>query len=81
VCVCVIFVEVCYACVCRRAKLFRYDTTLDPREWKERGTGDVKILQHKLLGTCRVLMRRDKTLKICANHYGKFALNIKVAGK
>jgi len=58
-----------------RAKLFRYDCTSDPREWKERGTGDVKVLRHKLLGTCRVLMRRDKTLKICANHYGNIALN------
>lgn len=52
-----------------RAKLFRYDTEAETREWKERGTGDVKILRHKQLGTCRVLMRRDKTLKICANHY------------
>lgn len=52
-----------------RAKLFRYDAESEPREWKERGTGDVKILRHKQLGTCRVLMRRDKTLKICANHY------------
>ncbi|KAG3262086.1 RANBP1-like, partial [Ictidomys tridecemlineatus] len=31
-----------------------------------RGTGDVK---HKEKGTIRLLMRRDKTLKICANHY------------
>ena len=60
-------------CVCSRAKLFRYDSASDPREWKERGTGDVKILRHKMLGTCRVLMRRDKTLKICANHHSKFA--------
>jgi Ran-binding protein 1 len=52
-----------------RAKLFRYDAESEPREWKERGTGDVKILRHNQLGTCRVLMRRDKTLKICANHY------------
>lgn len=52
-----------------RAKLFRYDAEAETREWKERGTGDVKILRHKQLGTCRVLMRRDKTLKICANHY------------
>ena len=32
-----------------RAKLFRYDTS-DPEEppvWKERGTGDVKILKHQ----------------------------------
>jgi Ran-binding protein 1 len=55
---------------CSRAKLFRYDSESEPREWKERGTGDIKILKHKQHGTCRVLMRRDKTLKICANHYG-----------
>ena len=54
-----------------RAKLYRYDAQAEPPEWKERGTGDVKILKHKLQGTCRVLMRRDKTHKICANHYGK----------
>lgn len=52
-----------------RAKLFRYDCQSEPREWKERGTGDIKILFQKHLGTCRILMRRDKTLKICANHY------------
>eukprot|EP00095_Tigriopus_kingsejongensis_P006076 maker-scaffold1443_size41101-snap-gene-0.8 protein:Tk06076 transcript:maker-scaffold1443_size41101-snap-gene-0.8-mRNA-1 annotation:"ran-specific gtpase-activating" len=51
-----------------RAKLYRYDSTADPPEWKERGTGDVKILEHKELETYRVVMRRDKTLKICANH-------------
>lgn len=52
-----------------RAKLYRYDSQSEPREWKERGTGDVKILRQKQLGMCRILMRRDKTLKICANHY------------
>jgi Ran-binding protein 1 len=52
-----------------RAKLFRYDSQSEPREWKERGTGDVKILHQKNLSACRILMRRDKTLKICANHY------------
>ena len=26
-------------------------------------------LQHKVTGMVRLLMRRDKTLKICANHY------------
>eukprot|EP00058_Branchiostoma_floridae_P002287 XP_002587775.1 hypothetical protein BRAFLDRAFT_228588 [Branchiostoma floridae] len=42
----------------------------DPAEWKERGVGDVNILQHKTdQGKIRVLMRRDKTIKICANHY------------
>lgn len=56
---------------CRRAKLFRFASENDPPEWKERGTGDVKLLKHKEKGTIRLLMRRDKTLKICANHYGK----------
>ncbi|CAO3625407.1 unnamed protein product [Cunninghamella blakesleeana] len=50
-----------------RAKLFRYDKQL--KEWKERGTGDVKFLQHKETKKVRLLMRRDKTLKVCANHY------------
>ncbi|NP_001081577.1 RAN binding protein 1 L homeolog [Xenopus laevis] len=52
-----------------RAKLFRFASENDPPEWKERGTGDVKLLKHKERGTIRLLMRRDKTLKICANHY------------
>lgn len=52
-----------------RAKLFRYDSESDPAEWKERGVGDMKILRHKHEGTCRVLMRRDKTHKVCANHH------------
>eukprot|EP01125_Pyxidicula_operculata_P010113 TRINITY_DN3332_c0_g1_i1.p1 TRINITY_DN3332_c0_g1~~TRINITY_DN3332_c0_g1_i1.p1 ORF type:complete len:178 (+),score=46.84 TRINITY_DN3332_c0_g1_i1:38-571(+) len=49
-----------------RAKLFRFDK--EAGEWKERGTGDVKLLKHKETGKIRVLMRREKTLKICANH-------------
>lgn len=52
-----------------RAKLFRFDSTADPAEWKERGTGEVKILKHEEENYVRILMRRDKTLKICANHY------------
>lgn len=52
-----------------RAKLFRFDNSFDPPEWKERGTGDCKLLKHKESGLIRLLMRRDKTLKVCANHY------------
>lgn len=52
-----------------RAKLFRFDR--DAREWKERGTGDVKLLKHKTSGKTRLVMRRDKTLKVCANHFSK----------
>lgn len=50
-----------------RAKLFRFDNGLN--EWKERGTGDVKLLQHKATKKVRLVMRRDKTLKVCANHH------------
>lgn len=49
-----------------RAKLFRFDT--DNSEWKERGTGEVKLLAHKETKKVRLVMRRDKTLKVCANH-------------
>lgn len=51
-----------------RAKLFRFDR--DSREWKERGTGDVKLYKAKN-GNTRLIMRRDRTLKVCANHWGK----------
>lgn len=60
-----------------RAKLFRFASENDPPEWKERGTGDVKLLRHKEKGTIRLLMRRDKTLKICANHYITPAMELK----
>ncbi|KDN42298.1 putative YRB1-ran-specific GTPase-activating protein, partial [Tilletiaria anomala UBC 951] len=50
-----------------RAKLFRFDK--DSKQWKERGTGDVRLLEHKQSKKVRVVMRRDKTLKVCANHY------------
>ena len=52
-----------------RAKLFRFDR--DSKEWKERGTGDVRLLRHKENGKSRLVMRRDKTLKVCANHYSE----------
>lgn len=50
-----------------RAKLFRF--IADSAEWKERGTGDVRLLQHSVSRKVRLVMRRDKTLKVCANHY------------
>jgi len=49
-----------------RAKLFRFETS--STEWKERGTGDVRLLQHRDTQKVRLVMRRDKTLKVCANH-------------
>ncbi|KAG5928553.1 single stranded nucleic acid binding protein [Claviceps africana] len=50
-----------------RAKLFKFNK--ESSEWKERGTGDVRLLKHKENGKTRLVMRRDKTLKVCANHY------------
>ncbi|XP_065831195.1 ran-specific GTPase-activating protein-like [Oscarella lobularis] len=51
-----------------RAKLYRYTTESEAGEWKERGVGEVKILKHKQTNKFRLVMRRDKTLKVCANH-------------
>ena len=56
----------------RRAKLFRFDAP--SKEWKERGTGDVRLLAHKETKKVRLVMRRDKTLKVCANHSSAFPL-------
>eukprot|EP00201_Polytomella_parva_P005037 CAMPEP_0175084008 /NCGR_PEP_ID=MMETSP0052_2-20121109/27764_1 /TAXON_ID=51329 ORGANISM="Polytomella parva, Strain SAG 63-3" /NCGR_SAMPLE_ID=MMETSP0052_2 /ASSEMBLY_ACC=CAM_ASM_000194 /LENGTH=233 /DNA_ID=CAMNT_0016355651 /DNA_START=32 /DNA_END=733 /DNA_ORIENTATION=+ len=49
-----------------KCKLYRFDNQTD--EWKERGVGQVKLLQHKESKKVRCLMRQDKTLKIRANH-------------
>ncbi|KAI0480453.1 hypothetical protein GGR56DRAFT_626185 [Xylariaceae sp. FL0804] len=50
-----------------RCKMFKFIP--DTREWKERGTGPLRLLKHKENGKTRLVMRRDKTLKVCANHY------------
>mmetsp|Transcript_13647 Transcript_13647/g.23986 ORF Transcript_13647/g.23986 Transcript_13647/m.23986 type:complete len:228 (-) Transcript_13647:337-1020(-) len=49
-----------------KSKLYRFDTGAN--EWKERGVGVLKLLQHKANKKIRLLMRQDKTLKIRANH-------------
>ena len=49
-----------------RAFLYRYDPAT--KEWKERGRGNVKILEHKVTCKTRMLMRREQVHKICCNH-------------
>ncbi|OAD60504.1 E3 SUMO-protein ligase RanBP2, partial [Eufriesea mexicana] len=49
---------------CGGATLYRYVNN----EWKERGTGNVKLLKDEE-GKVRLLMRRKQVLKVCANHY------------
>lgn len=49
-----------------KSKLYRFDK--DGNQWKERGVGTVKLLKHKETGKVRLVMRQNKTLKICANH-------------
>ena len=50
-----------------RAKLFRRDP--ESKQWKERGIGELKILQDNTSGRYRIVMRRDQVLKLCANHW------------
>ena len=46
-----------------RGRLYRFRDG----EWKERGTGDMKLLRHKKDKKIRFILRQDKTLKIVAN--------------
>jgi len=50
----------------QRSACYRFDA--DSSSWKERGRGDVKLLQHKETQIIRVLLRQEKTLKLCMNH-------------
>jgi hypothetical protein len=50
-----------------RCKLYRF--SIETKEWKKKGAGEIKILKQKLnSNSYRVLMRRDQIFKLCANH-------------
>ncbi|KAI3760393.1 hypothetical protein L1987_50788 [Smallanthus sonchifolius] len=49
-----------------QAKLYRFDKS--GNQWKERGDGSIKILNHKETGKLHLVMRQSHTLKVCANH-------------
>lgn len=57
------------------AGMFRFDK--DANMWKERGVGDVRVLQNKDTKKARLLMRRDIILKICCNHFISKEMNMK----
>lgn len=59
-----------------RAKLLRFDS--DTRQWKERGTGTMKILKDPSNGRVRLLMRREQVLKVCCNHLLTKAMKFEV---
>lgn len=56
--------------LCSKCKLYRFDKESGSGEWKERGVGQVRLLEHKGNKKIRLLMRQEKTLKIRANHIG-----------
>ena len=58
----------------RRARLIlffaedKYGDEVRKNIWKERGTGDIRILKHKESKQERVVMRQEKTFKLILNH-------------
>ena len=50
-----------------QAKLYRFDSVMS--QWKERGTGDIKLLKYPDKDKVRIVMRREQVKKICCNHY------------
>eukprot|EP00794_Sanderia_malayensis_P011355 gene11355-12538_t len=51
---------------CEKAKVYRFDSSVP--QWKERGSGDLKMLKNRQSGQTRLIMRRDQVKKLCMNH-------------
>jgi len=56
--------DVAYSQMCM---LYRFDN--QEKQWKTRGKGLVKLLQHRATNKFRVVLREDKTLKVRMNHF------------
>ena len=60
--------------IVRRVRLFlfypedRNGDEVRKNIWKERGTGELRILKHKTDKKERMVMRQEKTLKLILNH-------------
>ena len=48
-----------------RGRMYRFRKN----EWKERGTGEIRLLRHKTDNKIRLILRQDKTLTAVANFY------------
>lgn len=64
---------------CHRACLFRWDKPESEAtgEWKARGTGELKVLANVETNKCRIVMRGEQDMKLCANHCILPGINIK----
>ncbi|XP_050395054.1 E3 SUMO-protein ligase RanBP2 [Patella vulgata] len=59
----------------QRSKLYRYDKSTS--QWKERGTGDMKVMKHQDKDLYRLLFRREQVFKVVCNHMISSAINMK----
>lgn len=55
-----------------RCKLYR----MRDEQWKERGTGNCKLMRHKENKKVRFVMRQEKTLKPVANFISKNSIAV-----
>ena len=51
----------------QRCRLYRF--AKESKEWKERGTGDIKLLKNKDSKLVRIILRQEKTNKLVMNHF------------